>query len=135
MTTTAAAITGTGERADLLETLRKHRGFLRFTVRDLTDRQAAHRPTASHPCLGGLIKHVTEAESNWADFIVRGPKAMVHDDEARVPQDWLAAFSYRARRADQLAPASNQGASGSDWQASRSGSVAMISSVRAATSA
>ncbi|MCW2637841.1 MAG: hypothetical protein JWP76_147, partial [Dactylosporangium sp.] len=29
--------TMTGERADLLQTLAKHRGFLRFTVRDLTD--------------------------------------------------------------------------------------------------
>jgi len=26
-----------GERADLLETLRVHRGFLRFTLRGLTD--------------------------------------------------------------------------------------------------
>jgi len=47
------------ERADLLETLAKHRGFLRFTVRDLTDDQAAKRTTTSELCLGGLIKHVT----------------------------------------------------------------------------
>ncbi len=43
----------TGERADLLETLAKHRNFLRYTVRDLTDEQAAQRPTASGLCLGG----------------------------------------------------------------------------------
>ena len=32
------------ERADLLETLAKHRGFLRFTVEGLTDEQAANAP-------------------------------------------------------------------------------------------
>ncbi|MBO0854358.1 MAG: DUF664 domain-containing protein, partial [Nocardia sp.] len=56
------------ERADLVAVLDKHRGFLRFTVRDLTDEQAAARPTVSELCLGGLIKHVTAAEKNWAEF-------------------------------------------------------------------
>ncbi len=32
-----------GERDDLVETLRNHRYFLRYTVRDLTDEQAARR--------------------------------------------------------------------------------------------
>ena len=63
----------TGERADLLETLRRHRDFLRFTVRDLTDEQARLRTTASELTLGGLIKHVAETERMWADFIVDGP--------------------------------------------------------------
>ena len=49
-----------GERSDLLESLAKHRFFLRFTVRDVTDEQAARRTTASELCLGGLIKHVAE---------------------------------------------------------------------------
>ena len=35
------------ERTDLMETLDKHRGFLRQTVPGLTDEQAAMRPTAS----------------------------------------------------------------------------------------
>jgi hypothetical protein len=64
------------ERADLLETLAVHRGFLRHTVRDLTDEQAGERTTASELCLGGLIKHVTRMESNWAGFIGRGPDAL-----------------------------------------------------------
>ena len=37
----------TGERADLLETLAKHRGFLHQTVQGLTDEQARLRPTTS----------------------------------------------------------------------------------------
>jgi len=65
----AAAANGAGElsreRADLLETLAKHRGFLRFTVRGLTDEQAEQRTTASELCLGGLIKHVCGVEARW----------------------------------------------------------------------
>ncbi|MFF0739368.1 DinB family protein [Streptomyces sp. NPDC004111] len=71
--TTPAA---TGERADWLETLAKHRHFLRFTTRDLTDEQAALRTTASALCLGGLIKHVTAVERGWAAFIRHGAAAM-----------------------------------------------------------
>ena len=59
-----------GERADLLETLRVHRGFLRFTLRGLTDEQAALTPTASQLCLGGIIKHVTQVERSWMDFVL-----------------------------------------------------------------
>ncbi|MFD5654459.1 DinB family protein [Streptomyces sp. NPDC127039] len=66
----------TGERADLLETLAKHRHFLRFTTRDLTDEQAGLRTTVSELCLGGLIKHTAAAERNWTAFIVNGPSAM-----------------------------------------------------------
>lgn len=64
------------ERSDLLETLAKHRHFLRFTTRDLTDEQAGQRTTASELCLGGLIKHVTSTERRWAEFIQRGTSAM-----------------------------------------------------------
>ncbi|MGW4487666.1 DinB family protein [Amycolatopsis sp. NPDC004368] len=56
--------------------LTKHRHFLRFTTRDLTDEQAGLRPTASELCLGGLIKHVASVERGWAEFIVTGPSAM-----------------------------------------------------------
>lgn len=66
----------TGERADMLETLGKHRHFLRFTTRDLTDEQAAQRTTVSELCIGGLIKHVTGVEEMWARFIVEGPPPM-----------------------------------------------------------
>jgi hypothetical protein len=63
----------TGERADLTESLQRHRGFLRQTTQGLTDEQAAQRTTVSALCLGGLIKHVAAAEQNWTDFIVNGP--------------------------------------------------------------
>lgn len=65
--------TAQGERADLLEALRRHREFLRFTVQGLDDAQAAQRTTVSELTLGGLIKHVAATESQWADFIVNGP--------------------------------------------------------------
>ncbi len=84
----------TGERADLLETLAKHRSFLRYTVRDLTDEQAAQRPTASGLCLGGLIKHVTVGERQWVDFILDGPSAMDHGKDWQVG-DWLDIFRMR----------------------------------------
>ncbi|MEU0316003.1 DinB family protein [Nocardioides sp. NPDC006273] len=81
MTATAATATATAtdtlsrERTDLLETLADHRGFLRYTVRDLTDEQARLTPTTSVLSLGGLIKHVAAIERGWADFIVRGTVA------------------------------------------------------------
>jgi uncharacterized damage-inducible protein DinB len=68
--------TVTGERADLLETLGRHRFFLRHTVRDLTDEQAGQRTTVSELSLGGLIKHVAGVERMWANFIIDGPSAM-----------------------------------------------------------
>jgi uncharacterized damage-inducible protein DinB len=70
------------ERADLVEALHRHRGFLRFTVRGLTDEQAALHPTASQLCLGGIIKHVALVESSWIDFILQGPDAIGPADQA-----------------------------------------------------
>ena len=64
------------ERADLLDALAKHRGFMTQTVRDITDEQAAQRTTVSALCLGGLIKHLTRMEERWAGFVERGPDAM-----------------------------------------------------------
>src|SRR4051794_14459557 len=79
------------ERTDLLETLGKHRGFLTYTVRGLTDEQARLRPTASELTLGGLIKHATASERNWAGFIVGGPDAFPAFDESTYAQ-WAAEF-------------------------------------------
>ena len=73
-------VTLTGERADLLEALAAHRGFLRFTVRNLTDEQAVQRPTASELTLAGLIKHVAHTEATWAAFAERGPEAFGQQD-------------------------------------------------------
>ena len=58
-----------GERADLLETLAAHRGFLRHTVAGITDEQARRRTTVSELTLGGLIKHVNAVEQEWAQFM------------------------------------------------------------------
>jgi uncharacterized damage-inducible protein DinB len=96
---TAAALTGsaTGERADILETLRTHRYFLRHTVDGLTEEQARLTPTASALSLGGLIKHVASTESGWVDFIERGPDAMPSvegeiDPDSPLAQKWANEF-------------------------------------------
>lgn len=90
MTTTTAATDQSnnlsGERADLLDSLAKVRHFLRFTTRELTDEQATTRTTASELTLAGLIKHVTQVERNWANFIVEGPAAMAKDGKDFI--DW-----------------------------------------------
>ncbi|MGW5115806.1 DinB family protein [Streptomyces noursei] len=109
----------TGERAEWLAALAKHRHFLRFTTRDLTDEQAGRRTSAGELCLGGLIKHVTSAERGWVDFIQHGPSAMP-DFTAMTAADWerraeefrllpgetlagvLAAYEEVARRTDEL---------------------------------
>jgi hypothetical protein len=66
----------TGERADLLQSLNRHRGFLIQTVQGLTDEQAAMRPTVSELSPGGLIKHVASTEAGWLAFALGGAKAM-----------------------------------------------------------
>ncbi|MFC5993904.1 DinB family protein [Pseudonocardia hispaniensis] len=105
----------TGERADLVETLDKHRNFLRLTARGLSDEQAARRATVSELCIGGLIKHVTGVERAWADFIVRGAAAMAMTEDSAeqhalsfrmLPGETLALLLERyaevARRTDEL---------------------------------
>ena len=87
--------TANPERADLLETLGKHRHFLRFTTRDLTDEQAGQRTTVSELTLGGLIKHLTNVERNWTNFIVEGPSAM--GDFGAMTEDDLARWAGQFR--------------------------------------
>ncbi|MFD0275601.1 DinB family protein [Kitasatospora sp. NPDC127111] len=116
-TTTGAQ--GGGERADLLATLEKHRQFLRFTARDLTDEQAGRRSTVSELCVGGLVKHVAAVERAWVAFILEGPSAMgdftamTEEDFAKradefrmLPGDTLAGvladYEETARRTDEL---------------------------------
>ena len=109
--------TVTGERADLLESLGKHRFFLRFTARDIDDDQARRRSTVSELTIGGLIKHVTFCERGWARFIVDGanglpsaedPEALAaHADSFRLGEDEtlagaLAAYDEVAAETDEL---------------------------------
>ena len=72
----------TGEKADLLTTLAKHRHLFRYTVEGLTDEQAAQTPTVSELCLGGLIKHVAFTEKGWASFILDGASAMEPSEDS-----------------------------------------------------
>jgi uncharacterized damage-inducible protein DinB len=72
------------ERADIIETLRSHRRFLRHTVDGLDDQAAARRTTVSELCLGGLVKHVAQVEDSWVRFIHDGPRAMAGFDEEAV---------------------------------------------------
>ncbi|MCZ2821129.1 DinB family protein [Modestobacter sp. VKM Ac-2977] len=81
----------TGERADLLESLAKHRWFLAYTVQGLTDEQARLRPTASELTLGGLLKHVTAMERMWAEFMVTGPATFPAFDESSA-EEWAQEF-------------------------------------------
>jgi uncharacterized damage-inducible protein DinB len=107
--------TTTRERADLLETLAKHRGFLLRTVQGMTDEQAGLRPTASELCLGGIVKHVTHVEDGWANFMVEGPSAIGPADAAAYERhlagflmdgetldELLARYETVARRTDEL---------------------------------
>jgi hypothetical protein len=82
----------TGERADLLVSLAKHRHFLRYTTRGLTDEQAALRTTVSELCIGGLVKHVAMVEKQWGKFIVEGPSAMMFDASDAVPDAYARGF-------------------------------------------
>ncbi|WP_232666070.1 DinB family protein [Pseudonocardia sp. TRM90224] len=81
------------ERTDLLETLRKHRRFLRHTVRDLTDDQGLQAPSVSALTLTGLIKHVADTEEQWAAFMLDGPQTFGgftewEDADADAAADW-----------------------------------------------
>jgi uncharacterized damage-inducible protein DinB len=104
------------ERQDLLETLGKHRFFLKLTAQRLSDEQANTRSTVSALTVGGIIKHVTVVERNWADFIVNGPAAAMSGDDWNA-EDWeagfrllpgetlegvVAAYDETARRTDEL---------------------------------
>lgn len=76
----------TTERTDLLDTLHKHRALFRVTVQGLSDDQARLTPTASQLSLGGLVKHVTAVELEWARFITDGPADTPDADWSSI--DW-----------------------------------------------
>jgi len=82
MTTSAMSqVSVAGERADLLELLAARRHFLRYTVRDLTDEQAASSPTVSELSVGGLIKHVSRTEAAWVQFILGDSSSLVGEKD------------------------------------------------------
>jgi len=83
------------ERDDLLHALRKHRELFRSTVHGLDDDRARSRPTVSELSLGGLVKHVTSTERQWADFVVNGPGATPDVDWSSAGPDDPAVQAYR----------------------------------------
>lgn len=92
--------TDADERADLLAELAQARHWVVFPTRDLTDEQAASRPTASQLTLGGLIKHVAKVEEGWMRFAVEGddgeegfelPEGMSLEDF----EGWLASLDEK----------------------------------------
>lgn len=103
------------ERTELLETLEHHRNFLRFTVRDLTDEEAARRTTVSALCLGGLIKHVADTERGWQEFMAGDQSGVAGAGEGREDQyrllpgetlqGVLAEYERVAARTEQVARA------------------------------
>ena len=92
--------TVTGERADILDFLGKHRYFLRHTAEGLTDEQANTRSTLSPLTVGGLIKHVTAVERSWAEFAqVGGGKEEVAGETEYTPE-MIAEWENQFRLAD-----------------------------------
>jgi uncharacterized damage-inducible protein DinB len=73
---TAGSDASSQERADLIEALAAHRDLFLRTVQGVDDEQAKRRTTVSELTLGGLVKHVTKVERQWAEFIERGPDAI-----------------------------------------------------------
>jgi uncharacterized damage-inducible protein DinB len=91
--------TVTGERADILDFLAKHRYFLRHTAQGLTDEQANTRSTVSALTVGGLIKHVTAVERSWADFAQAGGGKEVAEETEYTPE-MIAEWENQFRLAD-----------------------------------
>ncbi|WP_123667833.1 DinB family protein [Actinocorallia herbida] len=71
------------ERADFRAAMRRHREFLRFAVKGLTDDQAVRRSTVSELTLGGVVKHVALTERGWMRFAVHGAEGPAFDPAAR----------------------------------------------------
>ena len=79
------------ERADLIQTLDKHRGFLRQTVEGMTEEQIRTRSTASELSLGAIIKHVTATEGAWREFMLAGADAFAHTSPEAYAAEWQVA--------------------------------------------
>lgn len=77
----------TGERAELIGTLERHRGFLLQTAQGLTEEQARTRSTVSALTVASLLKHVADTEEQWFRFAVEGPAALA---PAADEPDWNA---------------------------------------------
>jgi hypothetical protein len=100
------------EQDVLIETLRHQRALLQRTADGLTDEQARLASTVSSLSIGGIIKHLTQVERRWSDFVVKGPEVFGGFDAAAfaahqaglvmTPDDRLADLltTYAAAAAD-----------------------------------
>jgi uncharacterized damage-inducible protein DinB len=75
------------ERQGLLAFLAQQRAAVRTAAHGLTEDQARLTTTASTLSIGGLVKHVAEAEKGWTDRVLGGEEADPGDYQA-----YLASF-------------------------------------------
>ncbi|MDQ4116047.1 MAG: DinB family protein [Actinomycetota bacterium] len=85
-TTQGSSGTVSGERAELITLLERHRGFLLHTAQGLTEQQARTASTVSALTIASLLKHVADTEEQWFRFAVEGAAAFGTDDGT----DWSA---------------------------------------------
>ena len=101
------------ERADILQTLDKHRGFLRQTLDGMSYDQIRLSSTVSELSLGRIVKHVTATETTWRNFILRGAAAFDERSPDAYEAEWrledgdtveslLAAYADSAAQTDAL---------------------------------
>lgn len=102
----------TGERADLIASLERHRGFLLQTAEGLTEEQARTASTVSALTVASLLKHVADTEEQWFRFAVEGASAFGTDHEVYGENvDWDAI--------DAQAATDGGDRSGSEWEDDR----------------
>ena len=89
MSTPTTTPAPTRERLDLLETLTKHRGFLRQTLDGITDEQARTTSTVSALSLAAIVKHVTAVERMWRTFIHEGAEAFADASPENYAAEWV----------------------------------------------
>ncbi|MFI9239314.1 DinB family protein [Streptomyces sp. NPDC053079] len=75
------------ERGTLLDFLEAQRGAIRRSVLGLTEEQVRRKPSASELSLGGLLKHVADAELTWLRLAQGRP-----EDTDRTPESWGESF-------------------------------------------
>jgi uncharacterized damage-inducible protein DinB len=74
------------ERGGLLSFLEHQRAAVRNATLGLSEEQARRRTTASALSLGGLVKHLVDAERGWIDRVEGVPPS------ARSYEDYMASF-------------------------------------------
>ncbi|MCX5391503.1 DinB family protein [Streptomyces sp. NPDC006482] len=76
------------ERGALLNFIEAQRAAVRRSLLNLTEEQAASRPSASELTLSGLLKHVAEVELNWLRLAQQRP-----NEKQRTQETWGEGFT------------------------------------------